>query len=123
MFCPNNPIGRVDAYVVTHHARSYPQEAGENSWSLSSVPKAEVHGLQPRIALLSGGRGAPVRRADALAVVRAAPGLEDLWQTELIVNGPEKEYNSPEQFIANVGNAAIARSTSKYPRGRTAHLR
>lgn len=93
-FCPNNPIGRVDAYVVTHHARSYPKEAGENSWSLSSCPKEEVHGLDPRIAILSGGRGAPIRRADALAAVRSSPGLEDLWQTGAITTGPEKEYNS-----------------------------
>src|SRR5204863_6392286 len=40
-FCPNNLIGPVDAYVITHHARSYPNEAGEISHSLSSCPKAE----------------------------------------------------------------------------------
>lgn len=104
-FCPANPIGRVDAYVITHHARSYPRESGEMSWSLSSCPKAEVHALRPRVAVLSFNRGAAVRKADALAAVRSSPGLEDQWQTELIAQGPEKEYNAPERFIANTGGA------------------
>jgi hypothetical protein len=102
-FCPNNPIGTVDAYVITHHARSYPKTAGEMSWSLSSCPKAEVHGLRPRVAIGSIGSGAPIRRADALEAVRTSPGLEDLWQTNFVRAGPEKEFNAPEQFIANLG--------------------
>ncbi len=105
LFCPANPIGTVDAYVITHHARSYPRETGDMSWSASSCPKAEVHGLRPRVALLSFNRGGTVRKADALAAVRSSPGLEDQWQTELIVQGPEKEYNAPEQFIAKTGGA------------------
>jgi hypothetical protein len=102
-FCPRNPVGTVDAYVITHHARSYPRSAGEMSWSLSSCPKAEVHGLRPRVAIGSLGAGAPVRRADALETVRTSPGLEDLWQTNLVRNGPEKEFNAEERFIANLG--------------------
>jgi len=103
LFCPNNPIGAVDAYVITHHARSYPKEAGELSWSWSSCPKSEVWGLRPRIAIGSLGSGAPIRRPDALEVVHASPGLEDLWQTRVVTVGAEKEYNAPEQFIANMG--------------------
>jgi hypothetical protein len=73
------------------------------SWSLSSCPKAEIHGLQPRVVLASVGTSAPVRRADAFQVTRASPGLEDLWQTNKMRQGPEKEYNSSDPFIANIG--------------------
>jgi competence protein ComEC len=104
-FCPSNPVGTVDAYVISHHARSYPKESGDNSWSLSSAPKAEVWGLHPRVALLSLSHGAQIRRADALSMVHSSPGLEDQWQTELITQGAEKEFNAAEKFIANVGDA------------------
>jgi hypothetical protein len=95
----------VDAYVITHHARSYPKEAGEMSYALSSCPKAEVFGLHPRVALLSLSHGGMARRADAITTVHNSPGLEDVWQTELLSVGPEKEHNSPEQFIGNLGGA------------------
>jgi hypothetical protein len=46
-------VGTVDAYVISHHARSHPKESGDNSYSLSSAPRAEVWGLHPKVALLS----------------------------------------------------------------------
>ena len=101
-FCPNNLIGTVDAYVISHHARSYPRESGENSWSWSSCPRAEVYGLHPRVAVLSLSHGGGARRDDAMKLVHNMPGLEDLWQTEKILNGPEKEHNAPEQFLGNL---------------------
>ena len=108
-FCPNNPIGTVDAYIISHHARGYPKESGENSWSWSSCPKAEVWGLSPRVAFLSLSRGAPPRLADAEKNVQSSPRFEDMWQTELLTVGAEKEYNSKEDFIANL-NANVNQS-------------
>jgi hypothetical protein len=35
--------------------------------------------------------------------VRSCPSIEDVWQTELIREGGEKDHNSPEDFCANVG--------------------
>jgi len=37
-----------------------------------------------------------------MKVVHSVPGL-DLWQTEFIREGGEKDHNAPEQFIANLG--------------------
>ena len=42
--CPNNPIGTVDVYFVTHHGTR-----------LSPDPPALVHGLRPRVAVMQNG--------------------------------------------------------------------
>jgi catechol 2,3-dioxygenase-like lactoylglutathione lyase family enzyme len=103
MFCPRNLIGTVDAYVVTHHAQSLPRELGDYYYGLSSCSKAEVFGLNPRVAILTmGSAGHKGGTPDAMKVLHSLPGL-DLWQTELIRDGGEKGYNGPEQFIANLG--------------------
>src|SRR5262249_52820980 len=97
-------VGTVDAYLITHHAQSLPKSLGDYYYGLSSCPPAEVHGLRPRVAILSmGGRGHKVGTATAIETVRKSPGLEDLWQTQLIREGAEKEHNSPQDFIANLG--------------------
>jgi len=103
LFCPRNLIGTVDAYLVTHHAQSMPREFGEYYYGLSACSPAEVHGLNPRAAILSLGalghkRGAP----DAMKALHGVVGL-DLWQTEYVREGGEAGYNGPEPFIANVG--------------------
>ena len=38
---------------------------------------------------------------EALKLLRAAPGLEDLWQIHYSITGG-KETNAPDTFIANV---------------------
>src|SRR4051812_17136150 len=43
------------------------------------------------------------RRDDALKLVHTMPGLEDQWQTEKVLNGPEKEHNAKDDFIGNLG--------------------
>jgi hypothetical protein len=103
LFCPKNLVGRVDAYVITHHAQGMPRELGEYYYGLSACPPAEVFGLCPRVAILSlGALGHKGGTPDAMKTLHALAGL-DLWQTEFIRDGGEKGYNGPEQRIANLG--------------------
>lgn len=86
LMCPNNPIGRVDVYLVNHHGLD-----------ISNAPPL-VYGLAPRVAIMPNGAkkgGAP----DAIEWIRKSPGLEDLWQLHYSL--PGKDANVAEQFIAN----------------------
>jgi beta-lactamase superfamily II metal-dependent hydrolase len=103
LFTPLNKVGTVDAYLVTHHAQSLPASLGAYYEGLSACPKAEAHGLRPRVAFLSlGTHGHRQGTSEAMENVRSSPGLEDLWQTSLVTEGGEKDHNSPEQFIASL---------------------
>ena len=103
LFTPQNKVGTVDAYLITHHAQSLPASMGAYYEGLSACPKAEVHGLRPRVAILSlGTHGHRQGTSEAIANVRSAPGLEDLWQTSKVTEGGEKEHNSSDQFIASL---------------------
>lgn len=88
LMCPNNPIGAVDLFMVSHHGMD-----------ISNSP-ALVHALHPRVAIMNNGPkkgGAP----GGWKAVRSSPGLEDLWQLHYsIPGGPQA--NSPEEFIANL---------------------
>jgi beta-lactamase superfamily II metal-dependent hydrolase len=103
LFCPVNKVGTVDAYLITHHAQSFPAEMGSYYFGLSSAPKTEVHALRPRVAFLSLGTNGH-RRGDARAMeaVQTSPGFEDLWQTDLVRSRGESKHNAPEQFIATI---------------------
>jgi competence protein ComEC len=104
LFCPLNKVGSVDAYLITHHAQSFPKAMGDYYHGLSACPKSEVHGLRPRVAILSlGAMGHKQGDSAAIETVHKSPGLEDLWQTQFIEAGGEKNHNSPKQFIANIG--------------------
>ncbi|MFB3829254.1 MAG: ComEC/Rec2 family competence protein [Bryobacteraceae bacterium] len=104
LFCPNNLLGTVDAYVVTHHAQSTTNQHGDYYFGLSCCSAGEVHGLRPRVALLTmGASGHKEGTPAAMKVVRNSPGLEDMWQTQKIIGGGEAGYNAPDDFIANVG--------------------
>jgi hypothetical protein len=93
----------VDAYLITHHAQSLPQRFGDYYYGLSACPKSEVFGLKPRVAILSmGALGHREGTSDAIDMVRQSPGLEDVWQTELITAGGEKDHNSSPDFCANI---------------------
>ncbi len=87
LMCPNNPIGSVDLFVVSHHGQP-----------VSNAPVL-VHALQSRVALLNNGTrkgGQP----DAMRVLHTAPGLEDIWQVHFsLLSG--QEYTVPGVFIAN----------------------
>jgi competence protein ComEC len=104
LFCPRNKVGSVDAYLVTHHAQSLPKSLGNYYHGLSACPKSEVHGLRPRVAILSlGALGHKVGTSEAIETVKSSPGLEDLWQTQFIEEGGEKNHNAHKDFIANIG--------------------
>lgn len=93
LMCPNNPIGEVDLYVVTHHGQP------------SSNAQVVVHAIEPRVAIMNNGTrkgGQP----EAMRILHTAPGLEDLWQLHFSqLSG--QEYTVPGIFIANLIDAPI----------------
>src|SRR5262249_6316306 len=102
--CPRNRVGTVDAYLITHHAQSFPRSMGDYYHGLSSCPRSEVHGLRPRVAILSlGALGHKQGTSTAIETVRSSTGLDDVWQTELIQAGVEQPQNAPRDFIATLG--------------------
>jgi beta-lactamase superfamily II metal-dependent hydrolase len=91
LMCPNNPIGTVDLFMVSHHGND-----------ISNSP-ALVHALRPRVAIMNNGArkiGAPA----ALKVIRSSPGLEALYQLHWSVRAGA-EGNAPDEFIANLQNS------------------
>lgn len=104
LMCPNNPIGTVDLYLVSHHGLD------------QSGSPVLVHGVQPRVAVMQNGtrKGAG---AQAMTTMRSSPGLEDIWQLHWSY-GAGIEQNSAGVFIANVDDAAtIASVLTAPPRG------
>jgi beta-lactamase superfamily II metal-dependent hydrolase len=87
LMCPNNPIGTVDVFIVSHHGQA-----------ISNSPQL-VHALHPRVMVMNNGTrkgGQP----DAMRVLHTSPGLEDLWQLHFsLLSG--QEYTVPGMFIAN----------------------
>jgi competence protein ComEC len=87
LMCPRNPIGTVDLFIVSHHGQA-----------ISNAPVL-VHALAPRVMVMNNGTrkgGQP----DAMKVLHASPGLEDLWQAHFSeLSG--QEYTVPGMFIAN----------------------
>jgi len=91
--CPNNLIGALDVYVVSHHRQD-----------ISSLPML-VHAEHPRVAVLDNGakKGGAVATFETL---KSSPGLEDLWQLHYAVDAAD--HNMPEKFIANLGTGGTA---------------
>jgi beta-lactamase superfamily II metal-dependent hydrolase len=87
MMCPVNKIGKVDLYQVSHHGLDR-----------SNSPQL-VWALQPTVAVMNNGPrkgGLP----SVFETLRKSPGLQDIWQVHLALNGP-KEVNTDERMIAN----------------------
>ncbi len=104
LMCPNNPVGTVDLYLVTHHGLD-----------ISGSP-ALVHGVRPRVAVMQNGtrKGAGVQ---AMMTMRTSPGLEDIWQLHWSYTAGI-EQNSAGVFDANLEDpAAIAAALTGPPRG------
>jgi competence protein ComEC len=91
--CPNNLIGTLDVYVVSHHGQD-----------ISSLPML-VHAERPRVAIMDNGakKGGAVLTFETL---KTSPGLEDLWQLHYAVDAGD--HNMPEKFIANMGTGGTA---------------
>jgi competence protein ComEC len=86
--CPNNLLGNVDLFLVTHHGADL------------SNPKPLVWALHPRVAILDNGARKGASPA-AWQIVRDSPGLEDLWQLHYAAES-DKDHNVTEDHIANV---------------------
>lgn len=86
--CPNNLLGTVDLFLVTHHGADL------------SNPKALVWALHPRVAVIDNGARKGASPA-AWQIVHDAPGLEDLWQLHYAAES-DKDHNVDPDHIANV---------------------
>lgn len=86
--CPNNLIGTVDLFLVTHHGADL------------SNPKALDWALHPRVAVIDNG---PRKGSSPAAwqIVHDSPDLEDLWQLHYAAES-DKEHNVANEHIANV---------------------
>jgi beta-lactamase superfamily II metal-dependent hydrolase len=92
LVCPNNPIGDVDLFLVTHHGLD-----------ASNAPPL-VHGVRPRVAVMQNG----TRKGGAVQVfetLRTSPRLVDVWTSHWSWNAGI-EHNPPGVFIANVDDPA-----------------
>ncbi len=87
LVCPNNPIGTVDLYLVTHHGMD---------WSNS---RAIVNAIHPRVAIMDNGAHKAGKPA-AWQIVHDSPGLIDLWQLHTAEDS-DAAHNSPDWLIAN----------------------
>jgi beta-lactamase superfamily II metal-dependent hydrolase len=88
LMCPNNPIGTVDLFIVSHHGLN--------------VSNAEVlvHALQSRVAIMNNGTRKGGQPA-AMKILYSAPRMEDLWQVHFSqLSG--QEFTVPGLFIANL---------------------
>ena len=87
LVCPNNPIGKVDLYLVDHHGMAL------------SNSRALVDAVHPRVAIMNNGAhkaGMP----QAWQTVHDSPGMQDLYMLHT-AEGSDAAHNSPEALIAN----------------------
>jgi beta-lactamase superfamily II metal-dependent hydrolase len=103
LMCPNNPIGPVDLYIVSHHGTD------------PSGSPALVHGLQPRVAISQNG----TRKGGTLQTARtlySSPNFEDHWQLHWSYN-VGTEYNPAGLFIANIDEPSVIATVLTTPPG------
>lgn len=86
--CPNNLIGTVDLFLVSHHGMDL------------SNSKPLVWALHPRVAVIDNGARKGASPA-AWQIVHDSPGLEDLWQLHYAAES-DRDHNVAEDHIANV---------------------
>ena len=86
--CPDNKIGPIDIYIVSHHGLA------------QSGSPALVHGISPRVAIMDNGakKGGEPSSCD---IIKTSPGLEDLWQLHFSDAGGAS-HNAAAQYIANL---------------------
>ena len=103
LMCPNNLVGPVDLYLVSHHGTD------------PSGSPALVHGLQPRVAIQQNGtrKGGTLQTAQTLF---SSPGFEDLWQLHWSYN-VGTEYNPAGIFIANIDEPTVIAAVLTAPPG------
>lgn len=86
LMCPDNPIGTVDLFLVSHHGMDL------------SNSRALVDAVHPLVAIMNNGphKGG---KPEAWKTVHDSPGLKDLWQLHTAED--PGGLNSPEPLIAN----------------------
>lgn len=87
LMCPDNRIGHVDLYLVSHHGLD------------QSSSKALVWAIAPRVAIMNNSAhkgGSP----EAWETVHTSPGLEDLYMLHT-AEGSDAAHNSTDDLIAN----------------------
>jgi competence protein ComEC len=87
LVCPNNPIGKVDLFLVSHHGMDL------------SNSRALVDAVRPSAAIMNNGPHKGGKPA-AWQTVHDSPGLIDLWQLHTAEDS-DTAHNSPEELIAN----------------------
>jgi competence protein ComEC len=91
LMCPNNPIGTVDLFMVSHHG-----------FDASNSP-ALVHAVQPKVTIMNNGArkmGSPA----VLRIIRSSPGLAAAYQLHFSENAPDD--NPPDEFLANTRSSS-----------------
>jgi beta-lactamase superfamily II metal-dependent hydrolase len=111
LMCPDNKLGRMDVYVVSHHG-----------WYPSSSP-AFVDGIAPRVAIMDNGEkkgGSPA----PWETIEKSPRLKDLWQLHYSAEGGAG-HNVAAPYIANLQGASVKDGTDghyirllAYPNGK-----
>jgi beta-lactamase superfamily II metal-dependent hydrolase len=90
LMCPNNPIGTVDLFMVSHHGND-----------ISNSP-ALVNAIRSRVMVMDNG-ARKIGAASVMKALKAAPGLQALYLAHWSANAPED--NPPDEFIANLQNS------------------
>jgi len=85
--CPDNRIGRIDAYLVAHHGGS------------DQADPAIFAAFRPRVAIMNNGLTKGGARS-TYQVLHSVPGLEDVWQLHWSANAADSNF-APER-IANL---------------------
>jgi beta-lactamase superfamily II metal-dependent hydrolase len=91
LMCPNNPIGTVNLFMVSHHGND------------ASNSPALVHAIAPKVTIMNNGPrkfGAPA----VLKTIRSSPGIQASYQLHWSENAPAD--NPDDEFIANPRNSA-----------------
>jgi beta-lactamase superfamily II metal-dependent hydrolase len=104
LMCPNNPIGKVDLYLTSHHGID------------QSGSPALVHGLAPEVAVMHNSlrKGGAVQ---TMQMLYTSPGLENVWQLHWAY-AAGLEWNTPGVFIANPEDPEVVASIlTKAPLG------
>ncbi len=87
LMCPNNPIGTVDLFMVSHH--------GHN---ISNSP-ALVNAIQPRVAIMNNG-AKKMGMPSTIKLLKSAPRMQALYLLHWSANAPDD--NPPADYIANL---------------------
>ncbi len=106
LMCPNDKLGKVDVYVVSHHG-----------WDHSGSP-AFVDGIAPRVAIMDNGEnkgGSP----STWEIIEKSPRLQNLWQLHYSAEGGAT-HNVAAPYIANLQGKDTGNylKLTAYPNGR-----